>query len=52
MLRDYTVRIYTHSTRESENIYVCSQSRDNAQLLVEELYPDSTVQMVFSEGEW
>lgn len=52
MAKDYTVRIYDRNTNVAENIYVLSGSREKAQLMVEELYPEATVQFVIEQGEW
>ena len=51
-IRDYVARVYHSDTHTSENIAILARDRYHATVVIEELYPEATVQMVIQQGEW
>ena len=52
IIRDYVARIFFSDTHTSENVAILARDRYHATAVIEELYPEATVQMVIQQGEW
>ena len=51
-VRDYVARVYYNDTKTHENIEVLARDRAHATVMIEELWPNATVQMVIQRGDW